>query len=446
MKNITFLGASGEVTGSAYLLEANNGDTIMVDFGMFQGPKRIVDLNFVPLNFSSERLAGVVLTHAHLDHCGRLPLLVRNGFNKKIFMTAPTLSLVEVILTDAAKIAQETPERTPLYGLDDVEKVLSLIEIIEYNQPFSIGSFSVVFRDAGHILGSASIEIVDSNTQKRIVFSGDLGNTPEDIIKPTQFIDRADLVVMETTYGDKTHPKEDPTQILQEEINGAERSGGVLLIPAFSLERTQEILHRINHLKRDGKIGRDLPVFMDSPMGIRATKIFGEFRQYYNEELQRHTDDPFSFDGLVVTENIQDSKDIVRVIDPKVIIAGSGMLTGGRMLYHAFNYLPRPTTRILFVGYQAEETLGRQISEGSRNVLIYKKRVKIRAAVRGIESLSSHADQPKLLDWLGHIKNVSKVFLTHGEKVEREVFSKLATETLGIHDIVLPENGQKIAL
>ena len=446
MKTIKFLGAAGGVTGSSYLLTAQNGHKVLIDFGMFQGPKNLVDLNFVPLEFNPAELEGVLLTHAHLDHCGRLPLLIRGGFNKKIYMTAPTRSLVEVILNDSARVAQENPEREVLYGQDDVDKVLAMIQVVEYNEEFALGSFKVVFRDAGHILGSASIELTDTADNKTIVFSGDLGNTPEDIIKPTQFIERADIVVMESTYGDKVHPKEDPTQVLCEEINKIERNGGVLLIPAFSLERTQELLHRINHLKRDKKIKGDLPIFMDSPMGIRATVIFRDFKQYYNEELQSHTDDPFSFEGLVVTENVRDSRDILRVIDPKVIIAGSGMLTGGRILHHAFNYLSRANTRILFVGYQAEETLGREILEGAKKVVIYKRKIKVRASIREIESLSSHADQPKLLDWLWYIKDVKKVFLTHGEKTEREILAQKIKSDLHLQDIVLPEMGDEVSL
>jgi metallo-beta-lactamase family protein len=447
MSSITFLGASGDVTGSCYLVKGEENNKILVDFGMFQGPRDLADLNYKPLAFNPAELRAVLLTHAHLDHCGRLPLLVYGGFDGKIYMTAPTRDLVEVILTDAAKVAEEKMEAIPLYGPEEVFKTLQMIEVIEYEQEFTIAEFSITFKDAGHILGSASIEVVDNASGKKMVFSGDLGNTPEDIIKPAVYSDNADIVVMETTYGNTLHPQEDVSQILMEEINAIEDVGGVLLIPAFSLERTQELLHRIHHLKKDKKIRGDTPVFMDSPMGIRATEIFKEFKQFYNEEMQSHTSDPFEFEGLATTIESRDSKDIIKAIEPKVIIAGSGMLTGGRILHHAINYLPLKTTRILFVGFQAEGTLGRQIINGTKNIKIRDrkgfKQVQIRAAVRSITTMSSHADQPKLLTWLEHIKGVNKLFLIHGEQQQREAFAKLVQQKLGIQDIVLPMVGQE---
>lgn len=446
MRNISFLGAAGDVTGSSFLITAQNNDQLLIDFGMFQGRKEIVTLNYQPLLFKPSQLKAVVLTHAHLDHCGRLPLLVYGGFTGKIYMSAPTAALVEVVLIDAAKVSEGNMEYEPLYDLDQVQKTLEMIEVVRYDTRFVAGSFGITLRDAGHILGSSSVEIVDQNSKKKIVFSGDLGNSPEDIVRPTTYIDAADFVVMETTYGDKAHPKEDPSQILQEEIQAIERTGGVLLIPAFSLERTQEILHRIHHLKKDGKIRPDTPVFMDGPMGIRATAVFRQFREFYNEELRSHTDDPFHFEGLVVTEDPRDSKDIIKAHEPKVIIAGSGMMSGGRILHHAANYLSRETTRLLFVGYQAEETLGRRILEGAKNIVINKRSVKVRAKIREIASLSSHADQPKLFKWLEHIKGVRKVFLVHGETTQREVFAQKVIDELRINDVVLPKVGEKQSL
>ena len=443
MKKIAFLGASGEVTGSSFLVTAADTGEILVDLGMFQGSKEIASLNYQKLQFNPAKLQGVVLTHAHLDHCGRLPLLVFGGFHGKVYMTAPTLALIEVVLNDSAKIAEEDLKHDPLYGSDEVEKLLKMVEVVDYDTTVSFGSFQVTFRDAGHILGSASIEIVDKGDNKKAVFSGDLGNSPEDIVKPTELIESASIVVMETTYGDKAHPAEDVSQIIQEEINIVEQKGGVLLIPAFSLERTQELLHRIYHLKKDGKIRSEIPVFLDSPMGIRATLIFKQFKTFYNHELQSHSDDPFSFEGLVVTEDARDSKEIIRAAEPKVIIAGSGMMSGGRILHHAVNYLGLSTTTILFVGYQAEETLGRKILSGTKNVWINDTQITVRAKIREIVSMSSHADQPKLLKWLGHIKYVSQVFLVHGDTTQRQVFAEKVTQTLGIKNVLLPENGEE---
>lgn len=446
MKKIKFLGAAGEVTGSSFLVTALDHTEILVDFGMFQGPKEIADLNYKPLQFNPSTLKGVVVTHAHLDHCGRLPLLVQGGYKGKIYMTAPTASLVNVVLTDAAKVAEERLDATPLFGLEDVEKVLEMIEVITYRLPFSIGSVSVQFKDAGHILGSSSIELTDTGDSTTIVFSGDLGNSPEDIVKPTEFFDAADFVVMESTYGSSLHPSDDPTQILREEINAVENSGGVLLIPAFSIERTQEILHRINHLKADGEIQSDTPVFMDSPMGIQATSVFREFEEYYNNELQTHTSDPFRFEGLIVTQEARDSREIIKAMEPKVIIAGSGMMSGGRILHHAKNYLARQTTRLLLVGYQAEETLGRKILEGAKQVWINDKPVKVRATVREVKSFSAHADQDQLLLWLSHMQGVKKVFLVHGDTVQRQTFSEKIKQETQIKAVILPKDGEEYPL
>lgn len=445
MKDISFLGASGEVTGSSYRITLGDDTSILVDFGMFQGGEDLSELNYKPLTYNPSQLQAVFLTHAHLDHCGRLPLLIFGGYFGKIYMTAPTKDLVEVILRDSAKVMGEDMQKQPLYTEDEVNKTLALFEIVEYDKPYTVGGVEATFRDAGHILGSASIQLKDLTDHQTMVFSGDLGNYPEDIVRPTAMIDESDIVVMESTYGDKEHPQEDVSATLQEEINTIEKSGGVLLIPAFSIERTQELLHRLYHLKKDGKIKADTPVFMDSPMAIKATVIFRDFKQYYNDEIKSHTDDPFSFEGLVLTEDSRDSKEIAKTMDPKVIIAGSGMISGGRMTHHAINYLPLASTHILFVGYQAEETVGKQILEGAKQVRINKTFVHIKAQVREVQSLSSHADQPKLLKWLGHIKGVKKVFLIHGDTVQRETLAEKIKTTLE-KEVILPKNGDTSSL
>jgi metallo-beta-lactamase family protein len=440
MQSIQFLGgASGEVTGSSYLLTGSGGTRVLIDFGMFQGTEDVVTWNYYSLPFKPSEVSAVILTHAHLDHCGRLPLLIFGGFKGKIYMTKPTVSLIDIILSDSAKVAESNLKFEPLYSMDEVDKVFRMVEAVEYEQKLSLKEFEIVFRDAGHILGSASIEITDTSSREKIVFSGDLGNTPEDLVRPTESISDADYVVMESTYGDSDHPVEDVSAILQDEINTIEERDGVLLIPAFSLERTQEILHRLHHLKKDGKIRSDTPVFLDSPMGIRATLIYKAFKTYYNEEIQGHSDDPFAFEGLVVTEESRDSKEIVKALTPKVIIAGSGMMSGGRIMHHAFTYLPFASTRLLFVGYQAEETLGRQILLGSKNVRIFDKMVKVKASIREIKTLSSHADQTKLLHWLRQIKGVKKVFLIHGEEAQREALQEKIQKELRIENVYVPK-------
>jgi metallo-beta-lactamase family protein len=445
MSKISFFGAAGEVTGSCFLLTASDGTQCLIDFGMFQGSDEQVKQNYGMLDFDAQHLKAVFLTHAHLDHSGRLPLLIYGGFKGRVYMTEPTRALVEVILTDSARIAEKDMTKEPLYTMEEVDKILQMIQIVQYDQVLSVGPFKITFRDAGHILGSSSIEITDTSadTPKKFVFSGDLGNTPQDIMNPTKYIDSADIVVMESTYGDKNHPDEDIIKIIQEEINAVEEDGGVLMIPAFSIERTQELLHRIHHMKEEGKVGADVPVFLDSPMGSHVTQIYREYTKFCNDEIHAHTKDPFTFDGLRITDESYESKKIVGIPGPKVIIAGSGMMSGGRIMHHAENYLPYPNTRILFVGYQAEETMGRDILEGVKNVTINNETVQVKAKIREIETLSSHADQQKLLTWLGHIKGVKKVFLVHGEPEQREILKGKIQEELGIKDVILPDKSSE---
>lgn len=438
---INFLGGvGGEVTGSCYLVTADDGKQVLIDFGMFQGKEKIVAKNYDLLSFNPADLQGVFLTHAHLDHSGRLPLLFYGGFRGKIYMTAPTKAFVEIILNDSARIAEKDLTKDPIYTIDAVRHVLRDIQIVNYNAEVVLESFTGVFRDAGHILGSSSIEITDTSGEKKqtIVFSGDLGNTPQHIVKSTQYIDAANFVVMESTYGDSAHPEEDAIQIIQEEINAVEENPGVLLIPAFAIERTQEILHIIHHLKKEGKIAATTPIYLDSPMGIDTTSVYLQFKEFYNDEMRQHTDIPFNFEGIVITDDFRDSRDILRSKDPKVIIAGSGMMSGGRIMHHAANYLSDETTRLLFVGYQAEETIGREILEGAKQVIVQGVPVQVNAQVREIKILSSHADQPRLMTWLSHIKGIEKVFLTHGELKQQTTLAEKIKKDLKINDVIIP--------
>ncbi len=443
MQKIQFFGAVGTVTGSSYFLSDASEKGILIDFGMFQeDTHETVSRNATPLPLDVKKILGVMVTHAHLDHCGRLPVLVRMGYYGKIYMTAPTKMLVEIALMDAVHIAQNS-ERDMLYSEDNVVQMLRQVEIIDYNQEIKLEQFFVTFRDAGHILGSALLEIMNTKEQKKIVFSGDLGNSPQELVRPTTSVAEADVVILESTYGDRIHLPEDTNGIIRKEINTVEKSGGVLLMPAFSLDRTQELLHKLNHFKKDGMIAEETPVFLDSPMGIQATLIYEHFPALYCEELAAHAaqENPFNFPALTMVEEGKESNAIKEIRGTKVIIAGSGMMSGGRILRHAKLYLSGVTTRLLLTGYQAEGTLGKKIQDGARRVFIEHESIAVNASVTAIEGMSAHADQPKLIHWLKNIRNVKKVFLTHGEDSARNTLREKLKEEIKMPDIVLPNLG-----
>jgi metallo-beta-lactamase family protein len=446
---IKFLGAAGTVTGSSYALTSGSGQSILIDLGMFQGIKAIDQLNYEPFDYDCSRLAGAVLTHAHLDHCGRLPILLPRGFGGDIWMTSPTYDLTELSLFDSAKIAKFDKKKA-LYDKKLVEKTIDQFKTTSYGTTFHIGGFAITMRDAGHIVGSASLEIEDlipSTGLKKIIFSGDIGNYPEDLVKETEMINGADAVVIESTYGDKLHPDLVAVEALQAEINAVETSGGALLIPAFSLEKTQDLLHMIMHLKQDGKVKSETPVFLDSPMAQKATQIYLRYPEIFNAHIleEMRNGNPFEFPGFQVTTSNEDSNEIHDRPGPKIIIAGSGMMTGGRILSHAAHYLPTPTTRLFIVGYQGEETIGRQLLDGNKTIVIDKANIQVKATINNTRAMSSHADQAQLLAWLKHINGVKKVFITHGEDPARAALKEKISQDLGISDIVLPKLNQEIA-
>ena len=445
---LKFLGAAGTVTGSSYLLAGSKGTKLLIDFGIFQGPKEISDLNRAKLDFNPTEVTAVLLTHAHLDHCGRLPLLANTSFSGNIYMTEPTRLLTELALVDAAKVAKEDRRQKPLFDEDQVNKVIGFMKVIDYHKVFSISEFDINYIDAGHILGSASIEIIDTSSNQKIVFSGDLGNSPEPLELPTEYVDDADFIVMESTYGGRSHSSENATQVIQKEINTVESFNSALLIPAFSLERTQVLLHMIDHLKKEGKMKASTPIYLDSPMAIKATYIYGQFPNLYNQELSDHNrnDNPFDFPGLTLVEKAKDSLAISETRGTKIIIAGSGMMNGGRILSHLINYLPIATTRLLTVGYQAEGTIGRKILDGAREVKVYGKIIPVNAKIRELTSISAHADEPKLINWLSKPKGVKKVFLIHGENKARDALRQIIKSRLSIPEIHLPNLNEEVKL
>ncbi len=422
---IKFLGAASMVTGSCYFLTGEKTG-LMVDYGMFQGKGEDVGLNMIKPDIDFDLLTAVVLTHAHLDHCGRLPLLIRYGFRGPIFMTEATKALVELVLYDSAKLAKEEESKAVLYTDEDVEKILKQVEVVEYDKPFMVGEFELTFSDAGHILGSATVLVEEKSSGERISFSGDLGNTPEPLLDPTHWVKKADVAVVESTYGDEIHEPRDEVEELTKIIAEAEAEKGTVIIPSFSLQRSQEILYIFDQLKKQGKMAVETPVFLDSPMAIKATDVFREFPNLYNRKLrnQAKTDDPFDFPSLVLCDTIEKSRQIKNMIGTKIIVAGSGMMSGGRVIHHAISFLGDPKTQLIFVGYQAEGTLGRTIEDGAEKINIWGNEITIKAKVKEIKSMSSHADQRQILTWLGKMEGLSHVILVHGEELPRLVLAE----------------------
>ena len=441
---VKFLGAAQTVTGSCYWL--SSGKTkLLIDFGLFQGAPEDAEWNQVKPGIEFDQLSAVIVTHAHLDHCGRLPLLVKFGFQGPIYMTGATKALTELVLYDSAKLAKEEVKDV-LYTDEDVDRVMAMVELVEYGDEFTIGDFRVTYVDAGHILGSASVIFEEWRTGKIITFSGDLGNTPEPLLFPTHFIEKSDAVVIESTYGDRLHGPGNEVEVIAGIMAKAERENSVVLIPTFSLQRAQELLYIFDQLKKNGRVKNETPVFLDSPMAIKATEVFRQYPSLYSRKLQVQVkkDDPFDFPGLVVCSAVEKSKAIKEIKGVKVIIAGSGMMTGGRIIHHLVDYLGIPSTQLIFVGYQAQGTLGKAILDGLRSVNVYGQWVEVAAQIKEIKTMSAHADQAQLVDWLLRIKGLKMVMLTHGEDIARLVLREKLRQELPDAKVIMPMANQEV--
>lgn len=438
MKSIEVLGAAGgEVTGSALLLTSNKETKFLVECGMFQGKKH--DGRNKTLNgHDTSKLDFSLITHAHADHVGRLPHV---GGESSIYATPATRDLTDIFLKD-------TDERSPgLYRKGSVSDVLSRIVRVPYNFPIEADGLKIAFSDAGHILGSASIEIQEKGGDV-MVFSGDLGNSRSRTVRPATPLKKADIVIMETTYGDRENSHDDPVEVVADAVERIMKTRGTLLIPAFAVDRTQAILSILKELRKKNKLGK-IPVFLDSPLAIRMTEIYSQYGSLLKNEL-REEKKPFEFPGLYRILKSKDSKKIRNRRGPKIIIAGAGMMDGGRMPTHAADYLPESKSVILFVGYSVEGTLSRKIIEGAKEVQIGNELVDVDATVLRTSSLSAHADQQQLLNWLRHIadgeRRLRKVILLHGSDPAREKFAHKIRLELGIDDVSLPKENEIIEL
>lgn len=449
--SIKFLGAAGTVTGSKHLLKTPEAN-VLIDCGLFQGLKSLRLKNREPLPVNVSDIHTVILTHAHLDHCGHLPLLINTGFQGKILMTPPTRDLAEIILRDSAKIQEEDAEREnrqgiskhnpslPLYTIKDVEKAIKHFYVYNDNEWITI-SPNIEFRfiKNGHILGSCFVEI--NCFGKKIVFSGDIGRYNDEIMHPPVAMEEADFLVMESTYGDRLHGSTSAKDQLADIINTTIHEKGNLVIPSFAVGRAQELMHLINQLKKEIHIP-NVPVFMDSPMGADATKVLHRYPAWHKlTEEQTHS---VTHDIKIITD-FKDTQKVVAQKGSKVVIAASGMLTGGRVLEYLMHYIEHPGNTILLVGYQAEGTRGRALRNKAFEIKIYGRYYRVKARVKEISSLSAHADQEEMIFWLSQFKKKpQRIFLVHGEPQAQEGFRVKINDVFGIQPVLPVQNEEYV--
>ena len=449
---IKFLGGTGTVTGSKTLVESN-GIRILIDCGQFQGIKPLRELNWEPLPILPNTIDFVLLTHGHLDHCGWLPRLVNQGFEGKIYCTSPTAAIAKLILLDSAKIQEEEAERAnkehyskhekaePLYNVIQAEKVFPLFRVLKTNEEVLLDpEISAVFRNAGHIIGACSIELKLEG--KTLVFSGDIGRDDDVLMYPPIKPKEADYVFLESTYGNRIHPDEDVKLLLETYINNTYQINGTVIIPSFAVERAQTIMYLLWQLKIENKIP-DISYIIDTPMGISVLDIFMNNRNWHKLSESDCIEMCQMF-----TLNSDYKETITSIFDkqPKVVIAASGMITGGRVLSYLERYIGLPETTVIIVGYQAEGTRGRKLLEGATEIKIYGKYYPVLAKILEIEGLSAHGDQNDLLNWLSDLKKKpEKVFLVHGENQPADELRIKINEKYGF-DCVVPLMGQEIEL
>lgn len=473
---IKFCGGVGTATGANFLLTGPRHDSsknpageltrefkILVDCGLEQGDTRSETFNKSDFMYDPASVDLLLVTHAHTDHIGRIPKLVRDGFRGTIYSTLETRAITELMFADALKLLTMEAARhdaQPLYQEEDVYKALSLWKTIEYHKPFELHpGYSVFLKDAGHVLGSSMFELTvtdetgefskgGAKIKRKIVFTGDLGNSPAPLLRDTEDITDADYLLMESVYGDRNHEdRGERVEKLQDAIIANYKRGGVLLMPVFALEKTQELLYEINELLKDKKIPV-CPIYLDAPLAIKLTEVYEHLSKNFNSTAQADLkkDDIFQFPGLKISATAQDSMAIAHMPSPKIIMAGSGMSSGGRIQHHEAHYLTNPNNTILFTGYQAANTLGRLIRDGAPEVMIHGEPVRIKARVEHIDGYSSHKDMDHLVEFVSKTaETVKKVFVVMGESKSSLFLVQRLRDYTGVN-AVHPTEGDEVIL
>ncbi len=463
---ILFGGAAGEVTGSKHLI-IFNGKKILLDCGMFQGRREESDEKNRHFYWDPKEIDAVILSHAHMDHSGVLPKLVKDGYNGPIYCTHATRDLCNYMLADSAYIQEreieymrekkklsKMPYTEPLYTIDDTADTLKKFVGVNYEQSFVVTEDVVAsFYDAGHILGSALTHLIfyDRKTKKhlKLCFTGDLGRRGLPILKDPQPIPETEILISECTYGNRLHADlKTVDEDLATVINQVCKDGGRLIIPAFALERTQEIVYHVHKLNNQGLIPK-IPVFVDSPLAGNVTEVFRSHLECYDKqtikEFIENGDNPFGFGELIYTRNVEESKALNTKSGPMIIISASGMCEHGRVLHHLKNNIEDPKNVVLIVGYQAEHTLGRKLVEGRKQVKIFGDSLNVKAKIYVMDAFSGHADRSDLLDYIGHVDGLKKVFLVHGEQTQLEAFTVALAEN-DINDVYVPSLGEEVEI
>jgi len=468
---ISFLGAAKIVTGSNFLIEIKN-TKFLIDCGMFQGSKSINRMNYEPFSFNPGEIDFIVLSHAHIDHSGRVPKLIKEGFKGDIYSTKATADLCSIMLPDSGHIQEMENEwdnrkrrrsgeklRKPLYTVKEAEESLRYFKPVLYDQKIELNEeVTLRFRDAGHILGSSIIELwikEEEGKETKLVFSGDLGRRDRPILRDPYLIDEADYLIMESTYGNKLHhPSEDDTKELISIINTTVKRGGNIVIPSFAVERAQDIIYELNkyytsYIKTEDQDFLNVPVYIDSPLTVSATEIFLRNPDCFDEDtlnLINTGNNPLDFRNLKFTRTAEESKQINFSKESKVIISASGMCTAGRIKHHLKHNLWRKESSIVFVGYQAQGTLGRRIKEGEKVVKIFGEEIQVNAEIFSLEGFSGHADREGIIQWIKSFKNKpKKIFVVHGEEEATKEISRKIEEELTIKTYI-PELGESVSI